>query len=117
MHARTLRGQTFVTQSVDSLRSHAERGNESNIEGETTMKHLLFILSTFLILHSQFSIASPAPVAKTGQTVSYMAGDDGALRPGVAAPSPRFSDNANGTVTDNQMFLTSIMLVIVIFSK
>ncbi len=40
-------------------------------------------------------------MAKTGQTASYAAGDDGALQKGVAWPNPRFTDNANGTVTDN----------------
>ena len=44
---------------------------------------------------------APAPLAKTGQTVSIAAGDDGALQKGVAWPNPRFTDNANGTVTDN----------------
>jgi hypothetical protein len=42
----------------------------------------------------------PAPVAKTGQTVSVAPGDDGALRKGVPWPNPRFTDNNNGTVTD-----------------
>jgi hypothetical protein len=42
-----------------------------------------------------------APVAKTGQTTSYAAGDDGDLEKSVAWPSPRFTDNGNGTVTDN----------------
>ena len=42
-----------------------------------------------------------APVPKTGQTTSYATGDDGALRKGVAWPTPRFTDNGNGTVTDN----------------
>jgi hypothetical protein len=37
----------------------------------------------------------------TGQTVSYMAGDNGDLQTGAAWPSPRFVDNGNGTVTDN----------------
>jgi len=44
---------------------------------------------------------APAPLAKTGQTVSIAPGDDGALQKGVAWPNPRFTDNANGTVTDN----------------
>jgi len=43
----------------------------------------------------------PAPIAKTGQTTSYETGDDGALQKGVTSPSPRFNDNADGTVTDN----------------
>ena len=41
------------------------------------------------------------PVFKTGQTTSYAAGDDGAFQKGLNPPSPRFTDNANGTVTDN----------------
>ena len=42
-----------------------------------------------------------APVPKTGQTATTTAGDDGALRKGVAWPTPRFTNNNNGTVTDN----------------
>lgn len=43
----------------------------------------------------------PAPVAATGQTVSYASGDDGALQTGIAWPSSRFTDNADGSVLDN----------------
>jgi hypothetical protein len=43
----------------------------------------------------------PAQVPKTGQTISYAAGDDGSLQKGVPWPEPRFTDNGNGTVTDN----------------
>jgi len=42
-----------------------------------------------------------APVPKTGQTTPLVAGDDGTWHKGVASPSPRFTDNNNGTVTDN----------------
>ena len=45
--------------------------------------------------------AAAAPVPKTGQTTPSAAGDDGALEKGVAWPDPRFTDNLNGTVTDN----------------
>jgi hypothetical protein len=41
------------------------------------------------------------PVFKTGQTTKYATGDDGDLRKGVAWPNPRFTDNGNGTITDN----------------
>jgi|GEM_PF-2839450 len=47
-----------------------------------------------------------APVPRTGQTTSYRANDDGDLKKGVAWPSPRFTDNEDGTVTDN---LTSLV--------
>jgi hypothetical protein len=43
---------------------------------------------------------APAPVAKTGQTTSLMAGDDGDLQKGAGMAAGRFVDNNNGTVTD-----------------
>jgi len=53
----------------------------------------------------------PAPVEKTGQARCYDTGgteipcagtgQDGDLEKGVAWPNPRFTDNENGTVTDN----------------
>jgi hypothetical protein len=46
--------------------------------------------------------AKYAPVPKTGQTNPYdYTGTDGNLHKGVAWPTPRFTDNSNGTVTDN----------------
>jgi hypothetical protein len=47
-----------------------------------------------------------AGVPRTGQTPTVPlnpapAGSDGALQKGVAWPNPRFTDNSNGTVTDN----------------
>jgi hypothetical protein len=46
-------------------------------------------------------VGGPAPVEKTGQTTSYATGDDGELEGGVTWPNPRFTDNSDGTVTDN----------------
>lgn len=58
----------------------------------------------------------PADLPETGQTTCYDetgnviacagTGQDGELQMGVAWPSPRFTDNGNGTVTDN---LTGLM--------
>ncbi|MFC1838570.1 DUF1566 domain-containing protein [Thermodesulfobacteriota bacterium] len=42
-----------------------------------------------------------APVEKTGQTTSYATGDDGDLGKGTEWPDSRFTDNNDGTVTDN----------------
>jgi hypothetical protein len=42
-----------------------------------------------------------AAVEKTGQTTSFATGDDGDLEEGVVWPNPRFTDNSDGTVTDN----------------
>lgn len=47
-----------------------------------------------------------ACVPKTGQTTSYAPGDDGDLQMGMPWPEPRFTDNSDGTVTDN---LTCLM--------
>jgi hypothetical protein len=53
------------------------------------------------------SICRPAsPVPQTGQTTSYTPGDDGDLGVGVTLPTPRFTDNGDGTITDN---LTALM--------
>ena len=38
---------------------------------------------------------------QTGQSPSFRPGDDGDLQKGVAWPNPRFTDNGDGTVTDN----------------
>ena len=46
-------------------------------------------------------LSGPAPVPKTGQSTSYVPGDDGDLQKGVAWPNPRFTDNLDGTVSDN----------------
>jgi len=43
----------------------------------------------------------PAPIQQTGQTRSWSKGDDGNLQRGIHWPVPRFSDNQDGTVTDN----------------
>ncbi len=49
----------------------------------------------------QTRAAGPAEVWKTGQTISYRAGDDGDMKLGVAWPAPRFIYNGNGIVTDD----------------
>lgn len=40
-------------------------------------------------------------LAATGQQTSYAAGDDASQQKGVAWPSPRFTNNEDGTVTDS----------------
>jgi hypothetical protein len=43
----------------------------------------------------------PANLGATGQKTTYAPGDDGALSKGAAWPEQRFSDNGDGSVTDN----------------
>ena len=40
-------------------------------------------------------------VLRTGQSTVFAPGDDGDLQLGVSWPNPRFTDNGDGTVTDN----------------
>lgn len=47
-------------------------------------------------------------VPKTGQTTSYAPGDDGDLQMGIPWSEPRFTDNEDGTITDN---MTGLMWV------
>ncbi len=51
-------------------------------------------------------ISSVFDLPKTGQTISYVPGDDGSVQAGVEWPSPRFTDDGDGTVRDN---LTGLM--------
>lgn len=70
----------------------------ANIKSGTT----IFGVAGTLTAGGTYSAAVP----KTGQTATVPlnpapAGSDGALQKGVALPSPRFTDNSDGTVTDN----------------
>ena len=70
------------------------------------MKRMLWICFLVLGLILSWTLmyagdSNVIPVVKTGQTKSYRTHDDGDLKKGVAWPTPRFTDNNNGTVTDN----------------
>ena len=67
----------------------------------TTVVVTLFILHSPFFIHNFAAHAATVQLPRTGQTTSYLAADDGATKRGVASPTPRFSDNSNGTVTDN----------------
>lgn len=51
--------------------------------------------------HALYSPVNSISLPRTGQASSHRPGDDGDLKTGVAWPTPRFTDNRNGTVTDN----------------
>lgn len=71
------------------------------------------ILSSFQLAYAQSALA---PIPKTGQTKCWSGsgslidckgtGQDGEIQAGAAWPNPRFTDNRNGTVTDNLSGLT-----------
>jgi len=80
-----------------------------------TIAGLLFLFAGVLLLLSYSSadtLSSPAaPIIKTGQPDCYDTegnsidckgtGQDGEFQEGITGPQPRFTDQGNGTVTDN----------------
>ena len=56
--------------------------------------------NTFSLWPVREGSGSSTDIWNTGQKISYFPGDDGDLRMGVAWPSPRFTDNGDGTVAD-----------------
>jgi hypothetical protein len=74
------------------------------------------VLSLLLVFLSSFVFAGTVDLPKTGQTTCYDTagteipcagtGQDGEIQAGVAWPMPRFTDNGDGTMTDN---LTGLM--------
>jgi uncharacterized protein DUF1566/lectin-like protein/putative Ig domain-containing protein/List-Bact-rpt repeat protein len=68
------------------------------------MRKIFNIIVVSLVLGNCFVLVSLAEqpfLPQTGQTVSYGVGDDGDMQTGKAWPNPRFTDNTDGTVTDN----------------
>lgn len=58
-------------------------------------------MATLEEIYNLISNIGSAPVEKTGQIISYQTGDDGDHENGIAWPDPRFTDNGDGTVSDN----------------
>jgi hypothetical protein len=53
--------------------------------------------ANFTALHAGERVTS---LPRTGQTTSFLPGDDGAAAQGLSWPAPRYSDNHDGTVSD-----------------
>lgn len=63
---------------------------------------LLAVLTTLSLFTTlSFATTIPPKLPQTGQTTSYATGDDGDLQSGMPWPDSRFTENGNGTVTDN----------------
>jgi hypothetical protein len=63
-------------------------------------------VTTVEVVINNCTPVSGGGVLKTGQTTSFATGDDGDFQAGVTVPSPRFTDNSDGTITDNLTGLT-----------
>lgn len=67
----------------------------------TSRKSRKLVLAILCLTAPSAAYAGVIRLPATGQILTYAAGDDGALNKGVAVSGPRFTDNGNGTVTDN----------------
>ena len=54
-----------------------------------------------IVWDTNAKLESPGAVERTFQIKTYAPGDDGYWKKGVAWPNPRFTNNGDGTVTDN----------------
>jgi hypothetical protein len=90
----------FVLLAVNSSNVFAESPNDKILKKLDQIQNTLD--NQVIPKLDQCCLECPeAGVPKTGQTTTYGPGDDGALQKGVVWPKPRFTDNGNGTVTDN----------------
>ena len=96
-------GVTIVPTTVDQTIALGYHNGSGRVEGDV---HLVASnIRTGVVLFGVRGTydggpAYPARVPKTGQTTSYVTGDDGALEVGVPWPSPRFITGTTGIVTD-----------------
>jgi hypothetical protein len=90
---------TFALDSNHELMADMAVG--SVLEGNKGLASGYYVWPVRAGQHDSLDSTYPANIWKTGQTVSYAAGDDGDLQRGVTWPSPRFIDNDNEMVTDN----------------
>ncbi len=61
----------------------------------------IMLFTVIMVSIAGIAFAGKINLPETGQTTSYATGDDGNLLWGVSSPNPRFTDNSDGTVTDN----------------
>lgn len=70
------------------------------------MTRVISFLLFYVLLSSSYSALAVYEIAQTGQVESYANNDDGDLQLGRALPEQRFTDNLDGTITDE---LTGLM--------
>ena len=94
-------GAKHLVSNLDSGTCYAADACEGDFDcdGDVDGSDLAVFAADFGRTDCPSSVA--APVERTGQTTSYATGDDGDLEKGVPWPNPRFTDNGDGTVTDN----------------
>ena len=99
---------SMVTQTMNAATTSQSAGyynafNLATVDTDLAAPNIKSGVSIFGVAgtYAGATLSAPFPVAKTGQTTAYTSGDDGSLQKGAAWPNPRFTNNSNGTVTDN----------------
>lgn len=84
--------------NIDTIDDNRQQTQKGGVDMTKVM--VTVILLTIMVVPLS-AAAGTVQLPVTVQTSSYGTNDDGALKKGVTWPSPRFTDNINGTVTDN----------------
>lgn len=101
---------TMPTQSLSAANTTVNAGyyeatTLETVDADLTASNIKSGVTLFGI-DGTYAGGGSVAVVKTGQTSSSATGDDGDFETGATWPNPRFTDNGNGTVTDN---LTSLI--------
>jgi hypothetical protein len=114
-HKYLFTDKTYCVQSKSLAFSHQ---NQLEKKMHRIASHLLPILACVI----SFAVMADSSVPETGQTSCFDSsgvevicsgtGQDGDLRKGVKWPTPRFTNNGNGTVTDNLTDLVWVQWVL-----
>jgi len=99
---KTIHSITFLLIFLNSF-AFAEIHGDINQDGKIDLTEAVHALKITSGIPSEI-ISPPAQAlpGKTGQTTQYEDGDDGNLQIGIADSGVRFTDNNDGTVTDNR---------------
>ncbi|MEI7591164.1 MAG: DUF1566 domain-containing protein, partial [Deltaproteobacteria bacterium] len=102
---------TIITKTLNAANDTVAAGyyaatTLSTVDADLAAGNIKTAVNIFGVVGTYGGSGGSASVPKTGQTPTVPlnpapAGSDGALQKGVAWPNPRFTDNSNGTVTDN----------------
>jgi hypothetical protein len=95
-----------ITANLETCETNLVQAQEEFALQQTDLETCNMDLDQLLVdlAMSDENDASSSPVIgvpKTGQIFYSVPGDDGDLQKGTAWPDPRFTDNGDGTVTDN----------------
>ena len=95
-----------ITANLETCETNLVQARDENSQQQTDLETCNMDLDQLLadLVMYEENEASSSPVIgvpKTGQIFYSEPGDDGDLQMGTAWPDPRFTDNGDGTVTDN----------------